>query len=104
MKLRYLPILAALGFFATSCATQTASQGSSTDDIYFSSGDEILQRSLQPQPLQPVLHPTSILPIPATPVVMNITNQQQMITVIAAAKNFLQHLMNIMMKKEILTS
>ena len=41
MKLRYLPILAALGFFATSCATQTASQGSSTDDIYFSSGDAI---------------------------------------------------------------
>ena len=41
MKLRYLPILAALGFLATSCATQTASQGSSTDDIYYSAGDDI---------------------------------------------------------------
>ncbi len=39
MKLRYLSILAAIGFLATSCATQTASRGSSTDDIYYSSGD-----------------------------------------------------------------
>ncbi len=39
MKLRYLPIIAAMGFLASSCATQTASRGSSTDDIYFSTED-----------------------------------------------------------------
>jgi len=39
MKLRYLSILAALGFLTASCATQTASRGSSTDDIYYSGGD-----------------------------------------------------------------
>lgn len=38
MKIGYIAMLAALGFFSASCATQSASTRT-TDDIYYSSGD-----------------------------------------------------------------
>ncbi len=54
MKSIYIFLIAGIAVLVSSCATQTASRSSATDDIYFSAGDAETTNSTTPQPTESV--------------------------------------------------